>query len=142
MKLRTGTFARLRRYADADEWLKWQGLGYVSLLKRYRDVANNFPPLTFPEGSWYLSFMNYAATGEGVTSCLAVAGSAEAAERLLKERLPEYFHGGIVTTLIDASANAEAQAMFQWIPAAASKILRQIPAGAGHFFTEIHYNLA
>lgn len=86
--------------------------------------------------------MNYAATGEGVTSCLVVAGTAEAAERILREKLPKYFHRGIVTTPIDASTSAGAQAMFQWIPAAASKVLREIPAGTVHYFTEIHYNLA
>lgn len=32
--------------------------------------------------------------------------------------------------------------MFQWIPPAASKVLREIPTGTGHYFTEIHYNLA
>lgn len=71
-----------------------------------------------------------------------LAGTAEAAERVLKERLPKYFHPGIVTTLIDASASAEAQAMLQWVPPAASQVLRKIPAGTGHYFTEIHYNLA
>lgn len=47
-------------------------------------------PSTFLTAGWYIIFMNYAATGEGSTSCLAVAGSADAAQQILKERLPEY----------------------------------------------------
>ena len=118
------------------------GVRRAHFSERNQDVANSSPPLTLLEGSWFLSFMNYAATGEGVTSCLVVAGTAEAAERLLRERLPTYFHRGIVTTPIGVSASAEAQAMFQWIPAAAIQVLRKIPTGTGHYFTEFHYNLA
>lgn len=99
-------------------------------------------PPSFLEAGWYLSYMNYQATGEGVTSCLAVAGTAEAAERMLKEKLPEYFHRGIVTTAVDANADEDAKAMFQWIPLAASDILRQIPLSTGHYFAEIHFNLS
>ncbi|GLQ93420.1 hypothetical protein [Dyella acidisoli] len=105
-------------------------------------MANKSMPPTLLEAGWYLSYMNYAATGEGLRSCLAVAGTAEAAERILKEKLPEYFHRGIVTTPIDADAGEDVKAMIQWIPLAASEILRQIPPGAGHYFTEIHYNLS
>jgi|SRR6185312_527430 len=105
-------------------------------------MINKSTPPNFLEAGWYLSYMNYAATGEGLTSCLAVAATAKAAEQILKEKLPEYFHRGIVTTPIDASADDEARTMIQWIPLAASEILRQIPPSTGHYFTEIHYNLS
>lgn len=105
-------------------------------------MTNRSTPPTFLEAGWYLSYMNYAATGEGLRSCLAVAGTAEAAERILKEKLPEYFHRGIVTTAIDTNADAEAKAMILWIPQAASETLRQIPPSTGHYFTEIYYNLS
>lgn len=104
-------------------------------------MANKSTP-AFLDACWYLSYMNYAATGEGITSSLAVAGTAEAAERILKERLPEYFHSGIVTTSIDAYVDEETKAMIQWIPLVASETLRQIPPSTGHYFTEIHYNLS
>ena len=112
-------------------------------MTRHRNavMANESTPI-FLDAGWYLSYMNYAATGEGMTSCLAVAGTVEAAERILKERLPEYFHRGIVTTSIDAYADEETKAMIRWIPLAASETLRRIPPGAGHYFTEIHYNLS
>lgn len=105
-------------------------------------MSQKSAPSTFLEAGWYLSYMNYFATGEGQTSCLAVAGTPEAAEQILKEKLPEYFHRGIVTTSIDADADADAKAMIQWIPLAASEVLRQIPPSAGHYFTEIYYNLS
>jgi hypothetical protein len=109
----------------------------------HRDAVmdNESAPILLDAG-WYLSYMNYTATGEGMTSCLAVAGTAEAAERILKGRMPEYFHRGIVTTSIDAYADEETKAMIQWIPRAASEILRQIPPSSGHYFTEIHHNLS
>ena len=105
-------------------------------------MANIPTPSNFLEAGWYLSYMNYAATGEGLRSCLAVAGSAEAAERILKEKLPKYFHQGIVTTAIDAKADEEAKTLIQWIPLAASETLRQNPPSTGHYFAEIHYNLS
>lgn len=112
------------------------------MLLRHRNAAmvvKSSP--TFLEAGLYLSYMNYFATGEGVRSSLAVAGTAEAAERILKERLPEYFHRGILTTSIDTYADEDTKAMIQWIPLAASETLRQLPPSAGHYFAEIHYNL-
>lgn len=105
-------------------------------------MENTSAPPTLLEAGWYLSYMNYFATGEGLRSCLAVAGTAEAAERILKEKLPEYFHRGIVTTPIDVGADTDAKAMIQWIPPAASETLQRIPLGTGHYFTEIYYNLS
>lgn len=77
-----------------------------------------------------------------MTSCLAVAGTAEGAERLLKERLPEYFYRGIVTTAVGASLDEEAQEMVEGIPLLVREALRQVPLGAGHYVTEFHFNLA
>jgi hypothetical protein len=104
-------------------------------------MANKSSP-AFLEAGLYLSYMNSFATGEGMTSSLAVAGTAKFAERILKERLPEYFHTGIVTASIDIYADEETKAMIQWIPLAARETLRQLPQSAGYYFTEIHYNLA
>lgn len=71
-----------------------------------------------------------------------MAGTAEAAERILKERLPEYFHRDIVTTPINAYADEETKTMIQWIPKAASETLGQIPPSTGHYFSEIDLNLS
>lgn len=97
---------------------------------------------TFIESGWYISYMNYYATGEGVTSYLMVAGQAEVAERLLKERIAKYFHPGIITAALDASANGDTLKMIEWIPEPTKDLLRTIPLSTGHYFTEVHYNFA
>lgn len=96
----------------------------------------------FIQAGWHISYMNYYATGEGVTSYLMVAGRAELSERLLKERIGEYFHPGIVTTAIDINANEDAVKMINWIPESAKELLGKIPLSTGYYFTELHYNLA
>ncbi|HOY79139.1 MAG TPA: hypothetical protein PLN33_15090 [Hyphomonadaceae bacterium] len=100
------------------------------------------PSSSFFEAGWHISYMNYCATGEGVTSYIAVAGTAAHAERILKKRLPEFFHQLTVTVPIDAMANDDVKKMIQWIPDPAIAILRQLPSGAGHYFTELRYNLS
>lgn len=96
----------------------------------------------FLEAGYFISYMNYAATGEGVTSCLAVGGSALQAEAQLKETLPEFFHQAMVTASIDIDANDEVKKMIKWIPDPAIEILRQLPLGTGYYVSEIHYNLS
>ena len=100
------------------------------------------PSQSFIEAGWYISYMNYCATGEGVTSCIAVAGTAPQAEEILKKRIPEFFHQLTVTVLIEAVTNDDVKKMLQWIPDQAIAILRQLPRGAGHYFTELRYNLS
>lgn len=90
----------------------------------------------------YMSYMVYYATGEGVMSCVAVAGSEHAAEHLLKEKLPEYFHEGIVTCLLDSTLDQAATRMLEWIPAPAVAILAEIPPETGEYYAELNYNLA
>lgn len=98
--------------------------------------------LPFIEAGLYLCYMNYHATGEGVTSCISVAGSAQRAEDLIKDKLPAYFHAGLVTALIDADANDDIMQMIEWIPSQVKAILTRIPRGAGECFSELHYNLS
>ncbi|PNS08868.1 hypothetical protein [Solilutibacter silvestris] len=98
--------------------------------------------LTFIRAGWYISYMNYCATGEGVTSIIAVSGSAERSEKLLKYQLPGYFHPHIVTAPIDAYADMEVAKMIEWIPDAAKRILQQIPPASGEYVAHLHYNLS
>ena len=97
---------------------------------------------TFLNAGLYLCYMNYHATGEGVTSCIAVAGSEQEAERLIKDRLPEYFHCGLVTTPIDDQIADKAVRMLERVPSTVRKALGESPRGAGHYFSEFHYNLS
>lgn len=102
------------------------------------------PPVELPfiEAGLYLCYMNYHATGEGVTSCVAVAGNAQRAEDLIKEKLPTYFHVGLVTASIDADANDDVMRMIEWIPSQVKTTLARIPSGTGEYYSEFHYNLS
>lgn len=93
------------------------------------------------EAGLYLCYMNYHATGEGVTSCISIAGSAQRAEQLIKEKLPEYFHAGLVTGLIKEDASEDVMRMVEWIPERVKSTLVRIPRGTGEYYSEFHYNL-
>lgn len=96
----------------------------------------------FMTAGLFLCYMNYHATGEGVTSCIAVAGSAQRAERLIKDKLPEYFYPGLVTTSINDVTDSEAMRMLEWIPSPVKRTLGDIPRGTGEYYSEFHYNLS
>jgi hypothetical protein len=94
------------------------------------------------ERGWYISYMNYYATGEGVTTCVAVGGSPESAEDVLRERINAYFHGGVKTEAIDRKMSEGASEALTKIPDTVIDTLRRIPPGAGYYFSELHFNLA
>ena len=94
------------------------------------------------EAGLYLSHMNYYATGEGVRSCLAIGGSKEHAERLVKEKLPDYFHALIVTGPAEVNASRDIQEMVGWLPTKVRDALAEMPPGAAEYYSEFHYNLA
>ena len=96
----------------------------------------------FIDQGWYLSYMRYYATGEGVTLCIAVGRSAEYAENVLKERIDEYFHRAVETRPITREMGKDVQVMLEWVPEAVKENFRQIPFGAGYYFSELYYNLA
>jgi hypothetical protein len=93
-------------------------------------------------GGWYISYMNYYATGEGVRSCLAIAGSPDAAEDVLKKRINDYFHSAVETSALDPEMSAGARMMLNWLPDTVMDTLQKVPPGAGYYFTELFYNLA
>jgi hypothetical protein len=97
---------------------------------------------SFLDVGLYLGYMNYHATGEGVRSCISIAGSAGEAARLIKERLPEYFHAGVITEAIVEGMDSQALRMLNWIPAPVKEALARMPRGAGEYFSELYYNLA
>ena len=94
------------------------------------------------EAGLYLSHMNYYATGEGVRSCLAIGGSKEHAERLLKEKLHTYFHALIVTGPVEANATDDVLKMIEFVPSKVRAALAEMPLGAAEYYSELHYNLA
>lgn len=98
--------------------------------------------LSFHEAGLYICYMNYHATGEGVRSCISIAGSAQRAEKIMKEKLPEYFHIGIVTDPINEGAGEDVLRMIDWIPLPVRSTLAGIPRGTGEYYSELYYNLS
>lgn len=96
----------------------------------------------FRSAGLYMSYMNYHATGEGVRSCISVAGSAGYSVEKLKARIPKYFHQGIVTTAIDSSMDPDAIQMIAWIPGPLKSALIKMPRGAAEYYSEYYYNLS
>ena len=90
----------------------------------------------------YISYMNYFATGEGATSCVAVGSSPRHAEDVLKKRINEYFHRGVETVPLDREMNEEARSMLAHVPDDVKASLRRMPRSAGHYFSEFYYNLS
>lgn len=97
---------------------------------------------SFLEAGLYISYMNYCATGEGVRSCVCVAGSARAAEHIIRGKLPDYYHVGIVIASIDEHASDDVKRMLDLIPPVVRASLVEIPRGAGEYYSEFHYNLS
>jgi hypothetical protein len=98
-------------------------------------------PDLFDRG-WYLSYMYYHATGEGVTLCIAIGGSRSYAESVLKERLHKYFYPAIETHPMDKEMRGGPSVILQMIPEEVKEKFRRFPLGAGHYFSELYYNLA
>jgi hypothetical protein len=100
------------------------------------------PKLDLLDSGLYISYMNYFATGEGATSCVAVGSSRRHAEVVLKERIDEYFHQGVETVPIDREMNEDARSMLARVPDDVKDSLRLMPSGAGHYFAEFYYNVS
>jgi hypothetical protein len=112
---------------------------------RNRSVAKE-PVMTveIDESPLYVSYMLYAATGEGLTVAIAVAGGAHYAATVLKEKIPSYFHPAIVTAPFNPAMTLQgtAQPLRELVPNEYLQHLRKAPSGAGHYFSEFHFNLS
>lgn len=104
-------------------------------------MTNESSPQGFLEAGWHVSYMIYHATGEGVRICIAVAGSQEYTEEILKNKIDGYFHRAIKSSPIDADSGDEVMRILQWIPDAVKKSLWEMPLGAGEYYAELYYNL-
>lgn len=104
-------------------------------------MTDESSPQGFLETGWHVSYMIYHATGEGVRVCIAVAGSQEYAEEILKSKIDGYFHRAIKSSPIANDSDGEVMRMLQWIPDAAKESLGKMPLGAGEYYAELYYNL-
>lgn len=89
-----------------------------------------------------MSYMTYFATGEGLRSCLSVAGSTHRCELLMKEKLPEYFWPAIVTVPIADDLDDRVARLLERVPVQVVTALMQMPRGAGEYYSEFYYNLS
>ncbi|MBB6187559.1 hypothetical protein [Rhodanobacter sp. MP7CTX1] len=105
-------------------------------------MTSDPPKLDLLDCGLYISYMNYFATGEGATSCVAVGSSRRHAEVVLKKRIDEYFHRGVETAPIDREMDEDARRMLARVPDDVKDSLRLMPRGAGHYFSEFYYNLS
>ena len=96
----------------------------------------------FLEDGWHISYMVNYATGEGVRVCIAVAGSQECAEKILKSKIEEDFYRAIESSPITTNCNDEVARMLLWIPDAVKMTLGKIPLGAGEYYADLYYNLS
>lgn len=90
----------------------------------------------------YISYMNYYATGEGVSSRFAVGGSHWCAEDVLKERIDGYFHRAIKTTPISQEMTGEARLMPTRVPVDVKDTMRRMRSKRMEFFSAFYFNLA
>lgn len=89
-----------------------------------------------------MSHMVYFATGEGLRSCLTIAGSAHRSEQLMKEKLHEYFWPCIVTAPITDELDDLAANLLERVPVQVVAALQKMPRGAGEYYSEFYYNLS
>jgi hypothetical protein len=91
---------------------------------------------------WYVSYLIHSGQGEGSMFLMVVAGDAAYAERMLKGRVDEYFHSGVVTTRLrdDLIDEATGWRLVDMIPDAIRKVLSNLPSWAGYYLCELEFN--
>lgn len=89
-----------------------------------------------------VAFCHYAATGEGCTVILAVAGSAYRAEMLFKERTNEFFHIGMEVVPLDDTKRKGIGVVTDLIPPYALKEFLKNPPGTTEYYSHLHFNLS
>lgn len=83
----------------------------------------------------------YYATGEGMTVFIALAASAQHAERIYRESVDEYFHPCMaITQWGDSSEDLEF--VKPHVPAAVIELLAENPPGSTEHFCRTHWNLS
>ena len=89
----------------------------------------------------YVAFSLYYATGEGVTIFVAMGSSAKHAEKVFREKVPEYFHAGLQVFRWD-DVSSELDEVKRYIPQPVIELLATNPRGTTEHFSHTHYNLS
>ncbi|GAA0724737.1 hypothetical protein [Dokdonella soli] len=89
----------------------------------------------------HIAFINYFATGEGVTILIAAGGSSEHAKNVFNRHAPEYFRGGVEVARLNDAANDRAKRVAEMIPQRMRDLLQRNPIGTTEYYSELHFNL-
>lgn len=91
----------------------------------------------------YAAYCKYFATGEGVTTVLAVAGTPEQACQHFDEHAPEFLRGGMtVVSLAETNSDPAVPIVRNMIPPPVQETLTRNRLGTTKYYTELHFNLA
>lgn len=90
----------------------------------------------------HLVYCNYYATGEGVTTFIAVGGTEACAMDAFKQHTPDYFHRGMEADVLGEDSRHDTRRMIRWIPQAALELIETNPPGTTYYYAKLHFNLA
>jgi len=91
----------------------------------------------------FAAYCKYYATGEGVTTVLAVAGTPEQARQHFDRHAPEFLRGGMtVVSLCTVNADPVVAIISTMIPQPVQETLTKNPPGTTKYYSEFHFNLA
>ena len=90
----------------------------------------------------HITYCNYYATGEGVTTMIALGGTAESAKNTFLQSTPDYFHRGMVEDLFTDDAGPDTRRMQRWIPQPVLDMVATNPPGTTTYYASLHFNLA
>lgn len=89
-----------------------------------------------------LCCVDYYATGEGRTLCVAIACGREAAEKLLTSHVDPYFASGRQIAAIEEGMDEHIAYLLAYVPSAARIALHTAPSGFARYYAELYFNYA
>lgn len=88
-----------------------------------------------------VAFSLYYATGEGVTLFVVIGSSANHADTVFRDKVPEYFHPGLQTFRWD-DPSPDFDEVRRYIPQPVLELLAKNPSFTTEHFSHLHYNLS
>ncbi|ODS64307.1 MAG: hypothetical protein ABS41_03345 [Arenimonas sp. SCN 70-307] len=88
-----------------------------------------------------VAFSLYYATGEGVTLFVVIGSSVNHAEKVFRDKVPDYYHPGLTTFRWD-DPSPDFVEVKRYIPQPVLELLAKNPRGTTEHFSHMHYNLS
>jgi len=90
-----------------------------------------------------IAYCNYSATGEGVTTMLAVGCSPEHAKAVFNQRAADFFQDSMMIACIgNASVDQDIKRLADMVPLTVWQAFERNPFGTTEYFSVLHFNLA